>query len=319
MKRETFRLMVTAITLAAAIIATTPSADAQRRAEKKNNSEKVTSRQARKSTSATNSRTTRVIRPDQKFKKGDITRIPRKVERSSYTGPSVRQAPKAVTATRSRAPQKTENPQSRRVERNINSRNNSRGGRVVTDNRNRTGAPVANRERNRSDRNIPSPNYKGSDKYWSGALRGNNIRNNRNNRNNSYWNHNWENYRWNDRSWSEYYGSFTPYAFKSNRYYYYSPRYGHVIRRFVVKPRVFIYNRIPYYCYDGYFFVYHRGIGYVLTDLPYGVVFPELPYGYETVYINGYVYYRIGNLFFEFTGNGYQLVYYPERFYAGRF
>ena len=59
-----------------------------------------------------------------------------------------------------------------------------------------------------------------------------------------------------------------------------------------------------------------RGIGYVLVDLPYGLTFSYLPHGYETVYINGYLYFRVGNLFFEYSDYGFQLVHYPERYYA---
>ena len=54
----------------------------------------------------------------------------------------------------------------------------------------------------------------------------------------------------------------------------------------------------------------------MLVDVPFGVVFNGIPNGYERVYINGYLYFRVGNLFFEFTNNGFQLVHYPERYYA---
>jgi len=68
--------------------------------------------------------------------------------------------------------------------------------------------------------------------------------------------------------------------------------------------------------YDGHFFRYHRGIGYVLADMPYGIVFEHLPMSYERVYINGYLYFRVGNLFFEMTNYGFRLVHYPERYFA---
>jgi hypothetical protein len=50
--------------------------------------------------------------------------------------------------------------------------------------------------------------------------------------------------------------------------------------------------------------------------MPFGVTFTIIPDNYDTVYINGYMYYRVGNLFLEYTPSGYQLVHYPERYYA---
>ena len=50
--------------------------------------------------------------------------------------------------------------------------------------------------------------------------------------------------------------------------------------------------------------------------MPFGFSFEYLPYGYERVYINGYMYFRIGNLFFESSAYGFRLVHYPDRYYA---
>jgi hypothetical protein len=73
---------------------------------------------------------------------------------------------------------------------------------------------------------------------------------------------------------------------------------------------------VKYYCYDGFFFRYRSGVGYVLVDIPFGMDFEYLPDEYERVYVNGYLYFRVGNLFFEGTGYGFRLVHYPERYYA---
>jgi hypothetical protein len=54
----------------------------------------------------------------------------------------------------------------------------------------------------------------------------------------------------------------------------------------------------------------------VLVDVPFGMAFEYIPDDYERVYINGFLYFRIGNLFFESTNLGFQLVHYPERYYA---
>ena len=53
-----------------------------------------------------------------------------------------------------------------------------------------------------------------------------------------------------------------------------------------------------------------------MVDIPFGMVFDQLPYGYERVYINGFMYFRVGNLFFEFTNLGFRLVHYPERYFS---
>ena len=53
-----------------------------------------------------------------------------------------------------------------------------------------------------------------------------------------------------------------------------------------------------------------------LVEIPFGLVFNQLPYDYEVVYINGYMYFRVGNLFFERDWDGYRLVHYPERYYS---
>jgi hypothetical protein len=44
--------------------------------------------------------------------------------------------------------------------------------------------------------------------------------------------------------------------------------------------------------------------------------FEYLPNDFEQVNINGFLYFRIGNLFFERTNYGFQLVHYPERYFA---
>lgn len=178
---------------------------------------------------------------------------------------------------------------------------------------------------NHDRRYEPNNNYRGSDRYWSGDRRPGNMNYNHHDRDfyrhydyrkYNHWDHNWERYRWNLNSWRDYYRGYHPYSFRYHKYYFHHPVYGHVIRKFHHSPVVFVHNHYRYYCYDGHFFRYHRGIGYVLVNMPYGIVFEQLPHDYDRVYINGYLYFRIGNLFLEFTGNGFSLVHYPERYYA---
>lgn len=201
----------------------------------------------------------------------------------------------------------------------VNSRNRS-----TTDNITRN-----TREKYRIDENdrryAPSRDYRGSNSYWSGNDRPDKMNYNRDNkkfyRDYDYktylhWDRRWENYRWNLNSWRDYYSGYNPYSYRYYRYYYHHPHYGEVIRRFIDPPLVFVHNQINYYCYDGHFFRYHSGIGYVLVDMPYGMVFDYIPVGYERVYINGYPYFRVGNLFFEFDNFGFHLIHYPERYFS---
>ncbi|MEZ5105783.1 MAG: hypothetical protein R2757_14885 [Draconibacterium sp.] len=171
----------------------------------------------------------------------------------------------------------------------------------------------------------PTREYRGSNNYWSGNDRPSDMNYNRNDRNfnrnynyNKYnhWDRRWENYRWNVTSWRDYYWGYNPYSFKYSRYYYHHHRYGHVVRKFIYPPVVFVHNHHNYYCYDGHFFRYHRGVGYVLVDIPFGFTFDYLPGDYDRVYINGYPYFRIGNLFFESSDFGFRLIHYPERYIA---
>lgn len=170
-------------------------------------------------------------------------------------------------------------------------------------------------------RSKPNRDYRGSDKYWSNDLRHSNHGKNHYDINYSWykynhWDRNWEAYRWNNNSWRNYYGFYNPHSFMHHKYYYHHHYYGHVIRRFVYRPQIYIHNHTKYYCYDGFFFRYRSGIGYVLVDIPFGFTFEYLPDNYDTVYINGYLYFRVGNLFFENTGYGFSLIHYPERYFS---
>lgn len=170
-----------------------------------------------------------------------------------------------------------------------------------------------------------SREYRGSNTYWNGNQRDRNMNYNRNDRDfyrnynynkYSHWDHNWERYRWNRDSWRDYYRSYHPYSYTFHKHYFFHNHYGHVIRKFSIAPFIFVHNHNRYYCYDGHFFRYKRGIGYILVDMPFGFMFEYLPADYERVYINGYLYFRVGNLFFEHTGYGFRLVHYPERYFA---
>lgn len=335
MKAKNIRLIVSMVLLIAAATFTTTPADAQRRSSETNREVKTetrkssnsSSRSEQKSATKSQNQKRESIKAPSDNKRNDIEKPSRKIERGNYEkapAPRVQdQEPRPErnnqkNVERTSPVEQPERNNPRDVETNRPGRSDP-GDLNRSEENLRNSRPNDNRsgEYNRPDRNAPSRDYKGSDRYWSERERPN-INNNRDSRNFSHWDRSWENYRWNDRSWYDYYHGYRPYSYKYHKHYYHHPKYGHVIKRFVVKPVVFVFNHTPFYCYDGYFFNYRRGVGYILTDLPYGVVFPELPYDYERVFINGYLYYRVGNLFFEYDGFGYRLVYYPELFLAYR-
>ena len=218
--------------------------------------------------------------------------------------------------------------------RNIAIQNSNTSTRTATftdDGRRNTGRTVSNnRDFYRTDKNdqrySPNQDFRGSKQNWSERQRPHNMNYNHQDRNyyvnynfdkHKHWDRSWERYRWNYNSWCDYYRGYNPLSFVYYRYYFHDPRYGHVIRRFDFRPMVFINNYDRYYFFEGHFFRHLPGVGYVLVDLPYGFTFDVLPTGYyERAYINGYLYFRVGNLFFESTGFGYSLVHYPERYYA---
>jgi hypothetical protein len=338
MKTMKFRLLATIITLAAVITATTTPANAQRRssANSENERKTETSRNANKSNiekkstfkenasePKANNRSVSNTRGVKRHSSAEINEMIREGARtatrsSEHKNNRSEENYSIATSNRNRS----ENRE--RSEAAANNGNSSRNDEKVVYNSNRTTAKSSAERYNHDANDIrykPNRDYRGSDKYWSSDFR-NDTRGEKhyNRKNNSYnynyWDKNWENYRWNTNSWCNYYGYYDPYSYRHHKYYYHHHYYGHVIRRFVYKPQIYIHNHTRYYCYDGFFFRYRSGIGYVLVDMPFGMTFEYLPADYESVYINGFLYFRVGNLFFERTGFGFSLVHYPERYYT---
>ena len=177
----------------------------------------------------------------------------------------------------------------------------------------------------KDNRYTPTPNFKGSKTLWSVNVTKGHVPynkreakyyNNYDHRKYPHWNKSWENYRWSVNSWRDYYSGYHLYSYRFNKHYYYHPQFGHVVRKFEYRPVYFIHNNVKFYNYNGHFFRHFKGVGYVLVDIPYGIVFRQLPAGYDKVFVNGYLYFRVGNLFFERTPHGYSLVHYPERYFA---
>jgi hypothetical protein len=354
MKTMKFRLLATIITLAA-VIATTTSLNAQRRSTSDNtNSRKVENTRSGninnvEKKSATRE-TTREPRATSRISKSapEVRRTTPSNRTEPRGGVSQRgndNRPNGQGYTKSADLNRNKNNERAASRSNNNSRNQSiKVTPNVRNERRTTGTPnIDNRgrsnntyERGRSattsyskrynlDENDaryrPARGYKGSDRYWSSDFRGNSRNSHsavKNYRYNKYhhWDHHWEGYRWNHYSWMNYYSFYSPHSYRYAKYYYHHNHYGHVLRKFVYRPQIFIHNHTRYYCYDGYFFRYLPRVGYVLVDIPFGMAFDYLPGDYERVNINGYLYFRVGNLFFEQTNYGFQIVHYPERYFA---
>lgn len=328
MKTITFRLFATVITLAA--VTTTTTINAQRRStgssgstevrekssderrgairEKSESRDNAFEKKATERTIKNNSeinRKTKSQRDEEQKGNSDISTRTNQSRQSNYS--AIANNVNEHSGRENRSSVHSNNASSN------NSENSARSGRV---------SGVTNRERyhlnDNDERYRVNSNYRGSNNNWTPELRGN-YKSNKGNLKSGYnyhWENSWEHYRWNHNSWKNYYSYYDRYSYRHHKNYYHHPYYGHVIRRFINRPTIFIHNHNRYYSYDGHFFRYRPGVGYILVDIPFGMTFEYLPDDFERVYINGYLYFRVGNLFFENTRTGYQLVHYPERYFA---
>jgi hypothetical protein len=98
------------------------------------------------------------------------------------------------------------------------------------------------------------------------------------------------------------------YSVKNRVNYYEHPRYGRVYERFDYSPVVFHSSRDDYYYYGDHFYVYKRGVGYCVAEPPRSSYFKRLPVECERVYVNGNVFFRHGELFFQLSPRGYVMV-----------
>ena len=331
MKTTKIRLFVTMIILATVITTIPYFSNAQRRSSEKETkqSESQRSTNVRKSSdtkSATQSST--------RSGRSSVTRSSSTSRSSSQSGRSA--VSRSSSATESRRSGTSSGNSGRDVRHSSQpTRNNNTAIRSSSsshsEHRSTSRSMTSNRDFYRINsadkRYLPSHNYRGSNKTWNAAYRSHDMNYNHSNKKYSqhnsfyakkHWDRKWEHYRWNENSWRDYYRGYNPYSYRYSKYYFHHPHYGHVVRRFDVRPPVFYHNQSRYYCYDGHFFKYRPGVGYILVDLPYGFTFDFLPGGEysERVYINGYLYFRVGNLFFEAVNHGYRLIHFPDRYYA---
>ena len=131
---------------------------------------------------------------------------------------------------------------------------------------------------------------------------------------------NYERKNWNSReNHKEYHPQY------SNRYkhqtsnYFEHPKYGRVYERFDRNPVVFHHDRDDYYYYGNHFYSYRRGVGYCVVEPPRHVYFRQLPVDCERVYVNGNIFFRNGDLYFQLSPRGYALVNLPRISISARF
>lgn len=103
---------------------------------------------------------------------------------------------------------------------------------------------------------------------------------------------------------------------RGNSHYRYIPAYGHTVRYFPSSPVVFRAKNKKYYMHNGHFYNYHKGIGYIWVENPYGLVINYLPHGAVMVRINGVPHFRLGNVYFTAHPHGYEVVAMPARYYS---
>lgn len=92
-----------------------------------------------------------------------------------------------------------------------------------------------------------------------------------------------------------------------SRYEYHHPHYGHVYKNFRSKPVLIKHHHGDYYFHGGRYYSYRPGIGYIHVEMPRSLVFVDLPFRCERVWVGHRVYYRYNDLYFERCDAGYRL------------
>jgi hypothetical protein len=111
-----------------------------------------------------------------------------------------------------------------------------------------------------------------------------------------------------DNYQSEYHPKYSKNWNRRDNNYYEHRQYGRVYKRFDREPSVYSCGRDNYYYYGNHFYNYRRGIGYCAVDAPRNVYFRHLPADCERVYVNGQVFFRNGDFFFQLSPRGYSIV-----------
>jgi hypothetical protein len=105
---------------------------------------------------------------------------------------------------------------------------------------------------------------------------------------------------------------YQPKYYKGNKHsdpdFFTHPRYGRVYTRFDHNPLVFKHQHGDYYYFGNNFYRYHQGIGYCVVEPPRNIYFRHLPDDCNKVRIDGRVFFRHGDLFFQLSPRGYVIV-----------
>ena len=134
--------------------------------------------------------------------------------------------------------------------------------------------------------------YRETDSKWKGREDGDNDRGN------------WNKYASRYDRHPKYSKKFNP----GHSNYFEHPRYGRVYNRFDRNPIVFSHRMGDYYYYNDHFYRYNDGIGYCVVEPPRNVYFSYLPEDCRRVHINGHVFFRVGDLYFQTSSYGYAMV-----------
>jgi hypothetical protein len=138
-----------------------------------------------------------------------------------------------------------------------------------------------------SKREYQKPDYKKDRKYYS-------ERHNKPERQDDHWNRQHQ-----PKSYKHYK--------YDKRYEYDHPHYGHVYKNFRSKPVRIHHHHGDYYFYGGRYYSHRPGIGYVHVEIPRNLIFVDLPFHCQRVWVGPHVYYRYGDLYFERCDLGYRL------------
>lgn len=121
-------------------------------------------------------------------------------------------------------------------------------------------------------------------------------------------NREWRDRKDNDRDRYYYHPKYSKKYKHAQVHHYDHPRYGRVYNKFDRNPVVFRHDHGNYYYYGNRFYTYHKGVGYCVTEPPRHVYFRHLPADCSRVHVNGQVFFRNGDLFFQLSPRGYAIV-----------
>ena len=222
--------------------------------------------------------------------------------RTNYSrGGTATTTSRAVTATRSSnertvVTQRTNTDNARTSFRNTQNRTTP----VVTSSK-----PDNKNWNNNSGSKNNSNGWKSNDNHQNGK---------NNNWNNSYGHNDHGNKNYHSNAWHKGYGH-NGYSHNDHGYYHanHHPRTYNAWNfpapwKYSAHAVVFRHAHDDYFFYNNVFYRYSPYRGYYTVGCPEGIIFTYLPVGYNEVMVNGRIYYRYGNVFFEPVYEGYRVI-----------